>query len=1089
MQSNKMEPFIKLIGGLILSTLLHQFCLASTSDKDLLAAADIQKNSFIRSAPLPAWALPLSPIPETSRTDPIVLRLSEYQIQLGAEPVMLLNQAMQVNERAVLSKIGQFSIVYYPIFQKLKLHRVALLRAGHVIDKMDGVNIRQLQRETGMESGIYGGATTVELLLDDVRIGDTLWVTYSVSGANPVFDKKWHSEIAWDYGYPIELRRVTVNYPSGRSINWDQIGDFNKDLIPSRVEEINGQRRIQFEDRGIEAIDFEPAVPADYLPIRFLEFSEFADWQGVAKWANSLFPRNKPGPLLNDLVKTFVREQTQEQKAAAALHWVQNEVRYFSVSIGENSHRPQAPEVVIKKRYGDCKDKSYLLVSILTQMGIKASPVLIASHAPKIPLKVLASPEWFDHAIVRIEINEHQYFVDPTITGQVSPLESLPTAMPGAAGLLVDSATTDLITLPERSEVTPNYEHVEHLVIARLDGDVALDMQDTYSGFYSDFARNHFINLSETELRREVLSFYEKQYPGVTISGKPELSDDKEKNQFHIHALFNLPAPVQHQNQIYKVNFDSQILKGTLKIPDKLVRNFPFQINSGKHFARYRVTIDWPDNVHIDFPASEKNIDNAYFSVHDETRMRDSQISYVMEFRIKNDIVPTAEMVVLNDQTKLLDQYGSTSFRIPDSLVSGTDSWTPQLRSLNGSKAGTPTGDRADSDMQSEKLAARKLHESQTEQGHVYYFGKGVPVDYPKAIEWYSKAALGGNSVAQFNLAVMYERGQGVVKDYDRAIELYRMAAEQGYTAAQNALGNFYRLGTGVDKNLTQARNWYQRAADHGFTKAQSNLGELFRTTGKDLADYNEALDWLRRAAMQGDVDALNSLGIMYQLGQGIPKDYVVAYAFYNKAYTDNKSDNTIISANRDKVAKLMFNADIDAAQKLSLEMGKSGNLLEAIDAYIKNRSPVNADTGCINHCEKLTETITQSAAQHIPVEIEPPTTAVNDRKNIQVIKEVELFRLWEKSSLSGLDQSVFRKSEQQSLLAQIAFKMLGTYPAQCHDQFEFVAARSSRQFNPGAESKHRSELWKLLGCGQVKKFVVFEMEGKVHFTPYEFDD
>ena len=41
------------------------------------------------------------------------------------------------------------------------------------------------------------------------------------------------------------------------------------------------------------------------------------------------------------------------------------EIRYYSVSLGESSHRPHTPAEVLRNRYGDCKDKSLLLVTIL----------------------------------------------------------------------------------------------------------------------------------------------------------------------------------------------------------------------------------------------------------------------------------------------------------------------------------------------------------------------------------------------------------------------------------------------------------------------------------------------------------------------------------------------------------------------------------------------------------------------------------------------------------------------------------------------------------------------------------------------------
>ncbi|XHR98086.1 hypothetical protein ACFJIV_16335 [Mucilaginibacter sp. UC70_90] len=42
----------------------------------------------------------------------------------------------------------------------------------------------------------------------------------------------------------------------------------------------------------------------------------------------------------------------------------------MGIEIGEYSHRANNPEKVFRQRYGDCKDKSLLLVSMLKAGGL-----------------------------------------------------------------------------------------------------------------------------------------------------------------------------------------------------------------------------------------------------------------------------------------------------------------------------------------------------------------------------------------------------------------------------------------------------------------------------------------------------------------------------------------------------------------------------------------------------------------------------------------------------------------------------------------------------------------------------------------------
>jgi hypothetical protein len=49
-------------------------------------------------------------------------------------------------------------------------------------------------------------------------------------------------------------------------------------------------------------------------------------------------------------------------------------------------------------------------------------------------------------------------------------------------------------------------------------------------------------------------------------------------------------------------------------------------------------------------------------------------------------------------------------------------------------------------------------------------------------------------------------------------------------------------------------------------------------------ADLKEAARWLRKAAEEGHADVQNNLGWMYAKGEGVPKDYVQAYKWFNLA-------------------------------------------------------------------------------------------------------------------------------------------------------------------------------------------------------------
>ncbi|WP_204278447.1 hypothetical protein, partial [Enterobacter kobei] len=76
-----------------------------------------------------------------------------------------------------------------------------------------------------------------------------------------------------------------------------------------------------------------------------LHISEYASWAEVDQWAQGLFAGDAAAAGVAEkaaeLKASVGASGTPEQQVAAALRFVQDEVRYFSASLGESSHRPK----------------------------------------------------------------------------------------------------------------------------------------------------------------------------------------------------------------------------------------------------------------------------------------------------------------------------------------------------------------------------------------------------------------------------------------------------------------------------------------------------------------------------------------------------------------------------------------------------------------------------------------------------------------------------------------------------------------------------------------------------------------------------
>jgi Sel1 repeat len=145
----------------------------------------------------------------------------------------------------------------------------------------------------------------------------------------------------------------------------------------------------------------------------------------------------------------------------------------------------------------------------------------------------------------------------------------------------------------------------------------------------------------------------------------------------------------------------------------------------------------------------------------------------------------------------------------------------------SASRAETGEGGQAGGVSQDRRMLAEKGDaSSQAAMGSMYAYGRGVPLDYQEAVNWYHKAAAQGNPEGLDGLGVLYYHGWGVKQDYPRAFELFQSAAQKGYAHAEYNVGMMYEYGEGVPRNPGRAEQWYEKAANDGDIKAQNALGK-----------------------------------------------------------------------------------------------------------------------------------------------------------------------------------------------------------------------------------------------------------------------
>jgi len=191
-----------------------------------------------------------------------------------------------------------------------------------------------------------------------------------------------------------------------------------KPVVAPVKEERDGNEIYTFEYRQTGSIEqMESFLPSYIDMFGLFSFSSIKDWDVIADWYRALVAKNT---IDDEKIAARVRELTdgktsEKDKARAILEFLQDELRYVSMSFGDNTVEPHPSNEIFFNRYGDCKDWSILARQMFHAAGIESHICLFIQEFEGNPTAGLPSVGAFNHAIVQVKVDGETYFADPQL--------------------------------------------------------------------------------------------------------------------------------------------------------------------------------------------------------------------------------------------------------------------------------------------------------------------------------------------------------------------------------------------------------------------------------------------------------------------------------------------------------------------------------------------------------------------------------------------------------------------------------------------------------------------------------------------------
>jgi len=602
-----------------------------------------------RFGPQPAWVKPLPPAPVAedrpvargakARREPLV----DVQVQLApksatATYVHLQHEAL---DTSTLREVSEPQISFNPAYQQVVIHQLAVIRDGQRLDRLKDARIELVRREQQLERQMIDGVRTALVVISDVRVGDIVDLAYTLEGENPIFEGRYSSLMQLASDAPIGRLHLRIEAPSDRKLNTKVVAT---DVVPERFEE-GGRQVIRVMRENVPAVQDESATPPWFKVYPALHISEYANWAELDQWAQRLFASEAQSAGVAEkaaeLKASVGASGTPEQQVAAALRFVQDEVRYFSASLGESSHRPKPAARTLAERLGDCKDKTLLLNTLLTAMGFDARPALISMVRNRGIGNYLPSHDQFDHVISRVKIGDAVYFLDPTMNGQGYSLETRGYYRYGAALVVgLGEGGPQPVVPPDFAKDALSFR--QDWNFTDLSKPARLTTSFKATGLAAERWRSYLAIAGLERMAESVGGSYVRLLPGLVSAGQPEVKDDRETNQWELRLTFEHPTMGRYQRGSLELEFPAAELVDALSLPPEARRRYPFMLDP-TNAVELSVNVVGPRPAAPPAPAPQQLADK-HFAFASRVEIDGSTVRFISRVERRADEVLPADM-------------------------------------------------------------------------------------------------------------------------------------------------------------------------------------------------------------------------------------------------------------------------------------------------------------------------------------------------------------------------------------------------------------------------------------------------------------
>ena len=468
-----------------------------------------------------------------------------------------------------------------------------------------------------------------------------------------VEDAQATTEIGWILGGmvfqwldPMLAAKCILRVPGDTEIKWKM---YNCHIEPVITKDNDGSLTYIWISRDAPEFVPETAMPPMDELVPFLIFSTAESWDDVSKWYRDLAePQELPDKAIKRKVAELIAgKATNEERTKAIFEFVASEIRYVAIELGMGAYMPYPAADTFKNRYGDCKDKVTLLITMLREAGIDAYHVLISPAPRRRADTDIPSVGQFSHVIAAVKVKEDGYvWLDPTIA--TCRYGDLPAGDQGRKAFVIGENGGEFLDTPVYPSQTNKI--ASSTEIALLEDGAIRGWERTIANGQADiYLRSVYRTIRPDRLKGFTATMLNQRYPGVEIEN------------VSVSDLYDMDTPVEVKVDFHCPSYVADI-EGMLAfpLPSEGFSSYAtlvgaserkYDLNMGYNMVMERVlTLTFPGGYTIAALPEDRAVKHEFGAfARTYEAVNESTIRYSASLKIDTPAIPAANYTSFKD--------------------------------------------------------------------------------------------------------------------------------------------------------------------------------------------------------------------------------------------------------------------------------------------------------------------------------------------------------------------------------------------------------------------------------------------------------